>query len=251
MSDLASASSVKSAERVLSIFEYFDKQLTPRTLSEISQDLQFPVSSTLALLRSIQGLGYLDYSFENKTYFPSSRFALLGQRIFDRLFESGAVIQMMGQLAARTGETILLGAQNGLQSQHVHIIPASQPLSYHPATGTLRPILRSAVGRVLLSNQPRSVVIKVVKRVNITGIDDQRSFKVADVLADLDTVRADGFAYSANVFTAGAGIVSVALPHAPGAVAMTISVGGPANRISESALPGLLKQIHQAIQEYL
>src|SRR5882757_9801985 len=118
--------SVKSAARVLSIFEYFEKVKAPRTLSEISQDLQYPVSSTLALLRSVQAMGYLNYDHENKTYCPSVRIALLGRWTHDRLFQGGPILQMMEHLATLTQETVSLGLLNGLQSQHAHIIQASQ-----------------------------------------------------------------------------------------------------------------------------
>jgi IclR family KDG regulon transcriptional repressor len=54
------AAIVKSAARVLSIFEYFERMRVPRTLSEISQDLEYPISSALALLRSVQAMGYMN-----------------------------------------------------------------------------------------------------------------------------------------------------------------------------------------------
>jgi IclR family KDG regulon transcriptional repressor len=251
-SDKTSATvNVKSAARVLSIFEYFEKMRTPRTLSEISQDLDYPVSSALALLRSIHSMGYLIYDHQTKSYSPSIRFAMLGQWIHDRLFEGGTIIQMMEHLATLTQETVALGIQNGLQSQHVHIIESPQPLSYKPVAGTLRPLLRSAVGRALLSTQPEATVVKIVERVNALGVDGGRIFKVHDVVSDLADVRKDGFAYSANVFTPGAGIIAVALPLREGDVPMAISVSGPAARLDLVGIPTILKQIKKVTSDYL
>lgn len=246
----AATANVKSAARVLSIFEYFEKHRVPRTLSEISQDLDYPVSSTFALLRSVQTMGYLNYDFENKAYFPSIRFAILGQWVHDRLFEGGAVGQMMQHLAAITSETVLLGIQNGLQSQHIHIIQTSQALRYQPPVGTLRPLLRSAVGRVLLSQQPRAAVLRIIDRINSLGIDEGRTFVAQDVLDDLEQVRKDGYAYSADLFTQGAAIIAVALPPRAGDAPMAISVGGPSSRIDQQAIPHLLEQIRTVISEF-
>jgi DNA-binding IclR family transcriptional regulator len=241
------AASVKSARRVLSIFRFFEKVQTPKTLSEISQGLSYPMSSTLALLRSIQTLGYLTYNLETKCYFPSIRFAMLGQWIPERLFVGGGIIEMMERLAAATGEGVLLSVQNGLFAQHIHFIETTQPLSYRPPLGILRPLLRSAVGKVLLAQQPETQVAKVVERTNSTASDDGRQFDTAEVLKELAEVRRAGYAYSANVFTPGAAIVAVALPVREGDLPMAISIGGPSSRVDTKAIPKFLKAIHAAI----
>jgi len=250
-STAGAAGNVKSAARVLSIFEYFEKMRAPRSLSEISQDLGYPVSSTLALLRSIHAMGYLTYDQQAKAYLPSIRFAMLGQWIHDSLLDGGAIVRMMEHLAALTQETVAIGIQNGMQSQHVHIIDSLQPLSYRPAVGTLRPLLRSAVGRVLLSQQHPALVRRIVERINALGIDDGKTFDVADVLSDMAAVRHDGFAYSANVFTPGAAIIAVALPVRAGEVPMAISVSGPTARLDAAGTSTILSQIRSAIADFL
>ena len=245
------ATSVKSAARVLSIFEYFEKRRTPQNLSEISKDLNFPVSSALALLRSIEAMGYLTYDADTKSYFPSVRFAMLGHWIHSRLLEDSAIVQMMEYLSTVTQDTVLLGMQNGLQSQHIHIVHTSQSLSYHPPVGTLRPLLRSVVGRVLLSRQPKEMVGKTVKRINALRIDEGRTFDLNAVMADLEQVRAVGYAYSASMFEPGAAIVGVALPEVEGSIPMALCIGGPVSRISEEAIPRLVAQIHKVVAEFL
>ncbi len=250
MEKVPGAASVKSAERVLSIFEYFERKRVPRTLSEISQDLDYPVSSALALLRSVQAMGYLSYDQVTKAYSPSIRFAMLGQWIHDGLVEGGAIKQMMEHLAELTDETISLGIQNGLQSQHVHIIHPSQPLSYRPQVGLMRPLLRSAVGRVILAHRSRESVLKIVERINVLGVDEGRTFDPEAVMEDLAAIRKAGYAYTANVFMQGVAIVAVALPVGEGGVPMALSVSGPSTRVGEQVIPRLVKQINGVIAEF-
>jgi len=242
------AASVKSAQRVLSIFRYFEKGREPRTLSEISQDLGYPVSSTLALLRSIHKLGYLTYNIETKSYFPSLRFALLGQWIPERLFEGGGVVKMMESLAMATQETILLAVQSGLYMQQVHAVETMQPLSYRPPNGTLRPLLKSVPGKALLSRQSEAQVLKVVERSNATQHGGREEYKAATVLKELAQVRRDGYAFAASVFTPGVSNLAVALPVRDGDPPMAISIAGPSSRMSRAAIPGLLKHIHEALE---
>ncbi len=246
----SAAVNVKSAARVLSIFEYFERMRVPRTLSEISQDLDYPVSSALALLRSVQAMGYMTYDHVSKAYSPSIRFAMLGQWIHDGLLEGGAITQMMEHLAELTNETVALGIQSGLQSQHVHIIQPSQPLSYRPVVGLTRPLLRSAVGRVILAHRPRESVLKIIERINALGVDEGRTFDADTVFKELAAVKKAGFAYSANVFMQGVAIVAVALPASDNGVPMALSVSGPTTRVNEEAIPSLVKQITSVISEY-
>ncbi len=249
-SENAVTASVKSAARVLSIFEYFEKRRMPRTLSEISQDLDYPVSSALALLRSVQAMGYLNYDFNTKTYFPSLRFVMLGQWIHEELFKGGVIVQMMEHLSVLTEETVLLGAQNGLHSQHIHIVHASHSLRYQPLVGTMKPLLRSSTGKVLLANQPKAAVLKIIERTNALGIDDGRTYDPKEVFNILQQVRRDGYAFTANVLE-GVSIITVALPPSAGDVPMTISVGGPSTRINEVSVPKLIQQINGAISDFL
>tara|TARA_R110001606_G_scaffold12165_4_gene52333 strand:- start:11280 stop:12050 length:771 start_codon:yes stop_codon:yes gene_type:complete len=242
---------VKSAARVLLIFEYFEKMRSPRTLSEIAHDMDYPVSSTLALLRSINSMGYLNYDSEKKTYSPSIRFSILGEWIRDQLFEGSAIEQMMEHLATITQESVLLGTQNGLRIQQVRIVHTAQSLSYAPPVGTWRPLLRSSAGRVLLSKQSEEEVVKAVERINALGSDEGRVFDIGDVLKDIRSVRKNGYSYSSNVFVKGAAIVSVALPEHAGIVPMAISVAGPTSRVDKDTIPELLDHIHAAIEEFL
>lgn len=247
----AAAPPVKSADRVLAIFEYFARVRGPRTLSEIAQDLRYPVSSALALLRSVQGMGYLDFDPKSKCYLPSIRFAMLSQWIYDREPISPSVKNLMQQLAAATHETTLLSMETGLRLQHIDIVHTQQALSYHPPVGTLRPLLRSAGGRVLLAERSDESIVQTVERINTLGLDDGRIFDPVAVLADIATVRTQGFAYAANLFEPGAAIISMALPATASRTPMAISLGGPASRITLAAVPGLRDQIVAALVELL
>jgi DNA-binding IclR family transcriptional regulator len=175
---------------------------------------------------------------------------MLGRWIHVGLLEGGTIIQMMEHLAEQTQETIALGIQNGLQSQHVHIIQPSQPLSYRPVIGLMRPLLRSAVGKVILAHRSRESVLKIVERINTLGVDEVRIFDPNTVLAELAAVREAGFTYSANVFMEGVAIVAVALPAGDNSVPMALSVSGPSTRISEQAIPKLAAQIKDAIAQF-
>jgi len=61
------APAIKSAERVLAIFEHFRLTRSPAGASEIGRALELPQSSTSMLLRNLVRLGYLDYAAATRT----------------------------------------------------------------------------------------------------------------------------------------------------------------------------------------
>ena len=77
---------VKSAQRVLEVLEYFAATRDPATVAEVSRQLAFPQSSTSMLLSSLETLGYLTYDADDRTFRPTVRVMLLGSWIQDELF---------------------------------------------------------------------------------------------------------------------------------------------------------------------
>ena len=69
---------VKSARRVLEIFELFAEVQQSLTLTEIARRLNYPAPSALALLKSLQALDYMAFDPAGKTYSPTMRVAMLG-----------------------------------------------------------------------------------------------------------------------------------------------------------------------------
>jgi DNA-binding IclR family transcriptional regulator len=141
----------------------------------------------------------------------------------------------------------LLGIQNGLYAQQIHIVETTQSLGYRPPNGTLRPLLSSVVGRVLLSQQSKSQVLKVVERSNAAENGETHRFEGPKVLEELAQIRRDGYCYSTSVFTPGVANVAVPLPVREDDPPMVVTVAGPSSRINRAAIPMLLQQIHAAI----
>lgn len=78
---------VKSAIRTLEILEYFDEVQQPPNIVAVATALDYPQSSTTALLRSLTTMGYLHYNSRKRTYVPTDRVPFLGSWINPALFQ--------------------------------------------------------------------------------------------------------------------------------------------------------------------
>ena len=69
---------VKSAERVLAIFEVFEAERRPLRISELVSRLEIPQSSTSTLMKTLVARGLVEFDPDHRTFKPTVRLAFLG-----------------------------------------------------------------------------------------------------------------------------------------------------------------------------
>lgn len=227
---MARSSTVKSARRVMEILELFDQVQRPMSLTEIARSLSYPVPSALALLKCLQSMEYVFYDPVLKAYSPTMRVCMLGDWLHGQIFQDGAVIALMSDLQQKTGETVMLAMQNDIFSQYVHTMQSRRALRYFLRPGSLRPIHRSATGKMLLAQMPDAAVLKMIKRINTRVPDTERIQDGDAFLADINRIRFAGYAYN-DQFTDGAAALAVVLPVPEGMAIASLGIGGPVQRI--------------------
>lgn len=204
--------SVKSARRVFDVLEFFEEHQQAASVLEVASALKFPQSSTSALMRTMTAFGYLHYDTSRRTYIPTPRVSMLGHWISPTLFTRGRLLNLMEDLSARTGETIMVALRNGLSAQYIHVIQAKLPMRLYVKAGTLRPLARSGSGYALLSSYPDREVRRLVRLINANETRPDRQVDIKELLQELRKVRSQGHAFSVNLVTPGAGVVAVNLP---------------------------------------
>ncbi len=224
----AGVGAVKSARRAIQVLEHFDHVQRPQSLTEIAVGLGIPTSSALAILKSLQGMEYLSYDLERRTYSPTMRVAMLGAWVQGQLFRDGVLVSLMERIQEATGETVVLGMQNDLHVQYIHVVQARHLLRYHLHPGTFRPVHSTAAGRMLLAQQPREAVSRLVRQ-----LDRRTGVRVAldPLWRELQAIRAAGYAWSANQVTQGAGTLAVLAPRTADGRNTVLGVAGPLSRL--------------------
>ena len=162
-------------------------------------------------MRTMTVFGYLHYDTSRRTYIPTPRVAILGHWISPALFTRGRLLNLMEDLSAKTGETIMVAVRNGLSAQYIHVIQARLPMRLYVKSGTLRPLARSGSGFALLSSCPDREVRRLVRLINANETPE-RQVNVKVLLQELRKVRSQGHAFSVNLVTPGAGVVAMNLP---------------------------------------
>lgn len=225
---------VKSAVRVLAIFEVFESERRSLTISELVERLKIPQSSTSTLMRSLVAKGFVEFEAETRRYRPSVRLAFLGNWVLGSTDVIARIHSLAQALSRKTGETILIGAESGLYMQYLSVIvsPHMLRIALHP--GVKRPLHLSGLGLMLLSTKSDPEIGRLVRRYNAESTDPatpRRSER--EVLAMVETARRQGWYQTASLITEGAGSLATLLPLPRGERPLAVGIGATVDRLRE------------------
>lgn len=221
------ATVVKSAQRVLELLEYFAEAQRGATVKEISQTLGYPQSSTSVLLKGLAQAGYFDHDARTGLYEPHVRLALITAWIEQRVFSEQGLLRMMQKILDDCGHTVMIGKREGCHVRYLHVLQATRPGRFVAKIGSLRPLFRSAPGKVLLSTVLERDVPGLWRQAMALENDARHRATLEQVLAERKQVQKQGWAMSLGTSIPGAAGLAILLPVPAGQDALTLSVGGP------------------------
>ncbi|MEE9379786.1 MAG: IclR family transcriptional regulator [Hyphomonadaceae bacterium] len=243
---------IKSAGRVLSIFEYFAAVQSPASVSEISRRLSIPQSSTSILLSDLHRLGYLDHDMSTREYYPTIRLALVGQWVRREKLMEGRLMPLLESIRADTGETVILGFLNGNWTQYIHVLESSARIRLRFQIGTLRPSVLTSIGKTLLARKENDEILKVVRRYNADQGNETAWLNADAFLADIEETRARGYGETVESLTPGASMVAMEVPSGSAGVPMGIGVGARLDRMKtnkDQILATLRRRINDMVAD--
>jgi DNA-binding IclR family transcriptional regulator len=236
---------IKSANRVLEILELFDASRQTVTVMDVARALGVPQSSTSELLGCLVKQGYLQRDRYARTYAPTARVALLGAWVQPNLFRNGRLLPMMDEIVENSGHPVFLASMVGVVLRHVHVVGCE--VAHAMRSGSDHSLLHSPLGKVLLSTFDREVVRKLVHRLNAEA-EPEQFVRINDFLADLDQIRAKGYATGLAEDQCSA-IVSVLLPQS-GEEQMSLGIAVPLEAMEEN-LARYVKLLRGAVSSHL
>lgn len=142
---------VKLVARTLDLFELFGQERRPLSLTELSRGLEVPMSSTLAMVRTLAAKGYLHEVRRKGGYYPTRKMLDLCGAIdtHDPLLE--LVHPLLVALRDACGETVVLGRRVDAQVLYLDTVPADQAIRYTAQVGDLRPLQANSIGKALFA----------------------------------------------------------------------------------------------------
>ncbi|WP_451984478.1 IclR family transcriptional regulator [Azospirillum endophyticum] len=245
---------VKSADRVLTLLELLGRWDREMSHTEIADAMGIPKSSLTQLLRTLVAREYLAYSPVTKGY----RLGRAIRRLADRNSQSYDLVEvvkpLLEEITAATSESSALNILSGDEAKVVAAVNSPMRLLSHMRLGDLAPLYATSGGKVILAFLPTDMQEEYLKRVELVPVTHKTIRSIADLRAQLQTIRRENLAYSFEEFTEG--IIGMACPilDDQGAVLGSINVAMPAVRYSSAArdrIAGVLERAAGALTQQL
>ena len=241
-------SETRTAARVLDVFETFGARRAPLSVSEIARAIGAPVSSCHALIRTLQGRGYLYSTTSRHRLYPTKRLHYIAQTIaeHDPLLER--VAPVLGRLRDQTRETAILGKLDNHAVVYLEVMEGLHTVRYTSRAGEHKPLHSSAIGKALLGileDEPLAELLRVIKLPAVTAktLTDPRRLR-----ADLRESAARGYFITRGENVAD--VMAIAVPLAIDEEVVGIAVAGPIHRM-EANLDSYVQQLQAARQALL
>jgi IclR family acetate operon transcriptional repressor len=223
--------SVKSATRVFELLEVFERQRRPLRVAELVRELDAPQSSVSMLLQTLVSEGYLEFNGSTREFCPSVRVANLCEWVGHLPHRPRAIPEALRNLAADTGETVLLGRIEGIQMRYVAVIHSRKAVRFVPCCGTRRPLHRTAIGIMLLSTLAKDRIALMLRHFNAEHGEEAGQANIPWTLREAAAAGELGYYQSGGLATPGAGVISMLLPTPIRGQRLAAGVGAPLDRL--------------------
>lgn len=232
---------VKSADRVLRVFEVFYERQRPLTVTQIAEAADMPQSSASVLLQSLKTSGYLVYLKDHRAYMPSMRLPMIAGWIEKARFPSSELFKAMQTLNDRFEHLVLVAVRNELCYEALSTLPALTHLRFEVRPRELRPLSRTTVGHTLLSVYDDDYVGRLLRRANSLETDENDYVNVSEVQEKVREIRRKGYGYSEDYAVQGVGVISIAIKQPQVEETLALGIVGPVHQVRE--------QVSEAVEQ--
>lgn len=244
-----SMSEATSPERLLAIFELFEKERRPLSLKEVAELCRIPPSTCHNLVHMLLKHSYLYQTGQRKDLYPTRRLYDMGAIILAGDLILQRLMPAMEALRDATRETVILGKRQKDRIVYLEVLEGPEVIRYSARAGDTKPLHSTSIGKTILATLDDAEVRKIlednppvqVTAKTITGLDA--------LLEDLAQGRGRGFftTHGENV----SDVTALAAPISINNELFGLAVAGPSHRVYANfdKVARALKAAQDSLQE--
>ncbi|WP_308800050.1 IclR family transcriptional regulator [Agromyces silvae] len=219
--------SIRSVQRVCDILDLVQAHQDGLSLMDFAQATELPKSSVFRYLATLESRGYVERT-EAGDY--RMGLALSGDRI-ETL--TRRLTPQLVHLRDTLGETINLGMLDGTRIAYLEIVESRASIRNAPRPAEREYLHATALGKALAAEQPVDLVESILRQEGMPARTVNTITTVPEYLAELDRVRAQGYALDNEENEIGGRCVAVVVPGTTMPVAVSLSA--PTSRMTVEA----------------
>ena len=220
--------------KALQVLEALAQSDRPRGVSDLARELGLSKSNVYRLLETLRAARYVSRADGGGSFELSLKMWHLGSRVTARLDVRTIAAPYLRELRDATQETARLTVLSDDQGICIEQAETRLPMRIQTPIGGSLLLYCSSTGKAMLAFQPAEFVAEIAR--SMEKFTPATLAHAADLAAELEQIRRDGFALNRGERVAGVHGVAAPVTDSRGAVAAAIGISGPAERLNYRAL---------------
>ncbi len=224
---------VQSLARGLAVVRAFDAEHPELTLADVARRADMPRAAARRFLRTLEQLGYVRGSAGSgvgRTFALTPRVLELGFSYLSALSIPEIVQPHLERLSREVDESVSAAVLDGSDIVYIARVPTRRIMSVRITIGTRFPAFATSMGRVLLAGLPDAARDAALEASALPSLTERTVTDTDALRAELERVRAQGWALVDGELEPGLRSVAVPLHDRRGDVVAAVNVSTSATR---------------------
>jgi IclR family acetate operon transcriptional repressor len=196
-------------------------------------------TSVYRIVSTLQRRGYLSREASERVFIAGPALLAFARLLIGNTALTALAHPILQDLHEELGETINLAILDRHRILYVDMVESAQGLRMAAQVGTSGSVYSTALGKAILADLPRDQARKILTSVERPAYTANTKTGIADLMHELDAVKAHGWALDDEENEVGARCIGVAVRDSAGMSIGAISASGPAWRLPDEKVAGV------------
>ncbi|WP_422016579.1 DNA-binding transcriptional regulator KdgR [Roseateles sp.] len=249
--DIADSKQPESVAAVLKVFAILNAlgERADIGITDLSVRLAMPKATVYRFLQTMKSLGYVRQEADSERYGLAMRMFELGAKAVTSPELVDLSKHHMQMLADATGETVHLGTLIDSEIIYVHKVDSRHMLGMYSRIGRRAPLHCTAIGKVLMAWEHPERRDRILDGAVFTRFRDKTITERPAFLAELATVKAQGFGEDREEFDDHIRCLGVPIFDRLGQPIAGMSVSFPTFRFDVEKAPDVVRMLQNASRD--
>lgn len=194
---------VQSVDRALMLLEALATKPGGTRLSDLAREAGLAISTTHRLLVTLERNGFAQFDPVRTRWYVGRKAFAVGVAFANWQSFIAAAMPFMRQLRDATRETTNLGILEDGEVVTVAQVESREIIRAIASPGGRAPVMNSGMGKAIVATWPDAAIEALVARHGLRPLTRKSLRNMEEVRAEIMAIRARGFAYDDEEFTAG------------------------------------------------
>lgn len=233
----------QSVQRAMMIMDEIGRSEQGLSLAELSKRTGLHKSIAYRILITLESGGWLQRNPQSSRYHVGIKLLSLSSYALDNISVKEMITPYMRQLAAATGETVVLVMYSDHQAICVEKIESENSVRISAQLGKSFPLHAGATGLSVLMGMPDEMVGQILQTVQLKRYSSATITDPQKIRALIEHARADGYITSAGTVDLDVFAVGMSISFPQEQLYLGLSVIGPQYRFTDEKTARVIKEL--------